>query len=69
LDEILLFLERKVLGIDIDKVAEPEAEYKTNIDINKYIECIETENKLRKEPATKKHTQTNKIEFTENLED
>jgi hypothetical protein len=28
LDEILLFLERKVLGIDIDKVAEPEAEYK-----------------------------------------
>jgi hypothetical protein len=31
LDEILLFLERKVLGIDIDKVAEPEAEYKKPI--------------------------------------
>jgi hypothetical protein len=30
LDEILLFLERKVL-IDIDKVAEPEAEYKKPI--------------------------------------
>jgi transcriptional regulator with XRE-family HTH domain len=71
LDEILLFLERKVLGIDIDKVAEPEAEYKkTNIDINKYIECIETENKLRKEIQRLKNIlRTNKIEFTENLED
>jgi succinyl-CoA synthetase beta subunit len=67
LDEILLFLESKVLGIDIDKVAEPEGIQKTNIDINKYIECIETENKLRKETRLK-HTQI-KIEFTENLED
>lgn len=50
LDEIILFLENKVLGSEINKLAESEPTYgKLNIDIEKYLLCMETENKLTKE--------------------
>jgi len=49
-DKILLFLENKVLGSELNKVEEPIVVYeKSGFDINKYISCMETEKKLTKE--------------------
>lgn len=50
LNIIMEYLEEKVLGIDIGKAQESESvKLKSEIDLNKYVNCIERENKLRKE--------------------
>lgn len=50
LNELILFLENKVLGSELNKIEEPSTTYeKTVFDINKYISCIEKESKLIKE--------------------
>jgi len=50
IDTLLLYLEDKVLGSEINKVEEhPPIYEKSDFDIKKYISCMETENKLTKE--------------------
>lgn len=71
LDKILLFLESKVLGSEINKVEEHPPMYeKSDFDIKKYISCMETENKLRKEIYKLQGLlRKNSIEFDDEFED
>lgn len=47
---IMDYLEEKVTGKDIGKIQESESVYsKNDLDLNKYVNCIERENKLTKE--------------------
>lgn len=71
LDKILLFLESKVLGSEINKVEEhPPIYEKAIFDINKYISCMETESKLRKEiHRLQGILRKNKIEFDDNFDE
>lgn len=71
LDRILLFLEDKVLGSDLNKASEPDPPYeKTTIDIEKYLICMETENKLTKEiHRLQAILRKNNIKFTDYFED
>lgn len=71
LNIIMEYLEEKVLGMDIGKVQETEAaQLKSDIDLNKYVNCIERENKLTKE-IHKLHNllRKNNIEFKDFFED
>jgi transcriptional regulator with XRE-family HTH domain len=71
LNIIMEYLEEKVLGIDIGKVQESEAPpLKSEIDLKKYVNCIERENKLTKE-IHKLYSllRKNNIEFKDFFED
>ena len=71
LNIIMEYLEKQVLGIDIGKVQENDgAELKSEIDIKKYVNCIERENKLTKE-IHKLHCllRKNNIQFNDFFED
>jgi transcriptional regulator with XRE-family HTH domain len=71
LNIIMEYLEQKVLGIDIEKVQETEAPYlKNDVDLKKYVNCIERENILTKE-IHKLHNllRRNNIEFKDFFED
>lgn len=70
LDSIILYLESKVLGTEIDKISEPAETYKTDIfDLKKYISCIETESKLRKEiQRLQSILRKNNVEFDDDFE-
>lgn len=47
---LMEYLEEKVTGKDIGKIQESESVYsKNDLDLNKYVNCIERENKLTKE--------------------
>lgn len=47
---LMEYLEEKVIGKDIGKIQESESVYsKNDLDLNKYVNCIERENKLTKE--------------------
>lgn len=68
---IMDFLEENVLGKYIGKIEEPKSVYeKVEFDINKYINCIENENLLRKEiQRLQGKLRKNNIEFNDFFED
>lgn len=70
LNAIIDYLENKVLGIETDKISEPAEMYKTDIfDVKKYISCMETESKLRKEvQRLQSILRKNNVEFDDNFE-
>jgi transcriptional regulator with XRE-family HTH domain len=67
---IMEFLENYVLGINNELVQEPEQNQKEDIsDLKKYISCMETESKLRKEiHRLETILRKNKIEFDDDFE-
>lgn len=71
LNSILFYLDQKKYINDINKVEEHPPTYeKTNFDINKYISCIERENKLIKEiQKLQGILRKNNIEFDDNFEE
>lgn len=71
LNQIIEFFEKKVLGSEINKVEETPATYfNPNLDLKKYVNCIERESKLLKE-IHKLHSllRKNNIEFKDFFED
>jgi len=71
LNEILLFFEKRVLGSEANKVEEPPVVYANpNLDLTKYVNCIERESKLLKE-IHKLHNllRRNNIEFKDFFEE
>ncbi len=68
---LMEYLEEKVTGKDIGKIQESESVYsKNDLDLNKYVNCIERENKLTKE-IHKLHNilRKNNIEFKDFFEE
>ena len=71
LNILMEYLEQKVLGKDIGKIHEAEPIHlKNELDLNKYVNCIERENKLTKE-IHKLHSllRKNNIEFKDFFEE
>jgi predicted transcriptional regulator len=71
IDMLLLYLEEKVLASEINKVEETQETYfNPNLDLKKYVNCIERESKLLKE-IHKLHSllRKNNIEFKDFFED
>jgi hypothetical protein len=71
LNEIIAFFEKRILGIDDNKIEEPAAVYTDpNLDLTKYVNCIERESKLLKEiHKLQSLLRKNKIEFKDFFED
>jgi len=71
LNEIIEFFEKRILGSDENKIEEPPAVYTDpNLDLTKYVNCIERESKLLKEiHKLQSLLRKNSIEFKDFFED